>query len=294
LYPDIAIYIKHHHEKIDGSGYPDNLKGKEIPLESKIISVADAIDAMQSSRSYNTPKNMDASITELLQSTNQFDSEVVNAAVTVLMSSKRSDTYNLDNEIEWSTITITTQKEFYSTDGILRRTNYGYRFISNQINFSSDINVVDIQSINLYICKSQTKIYQYGIFYSHFTENILYIKDINQIKSNDSFNIEWILQGILVFQKLPINKISIFKLGGNSLMFYFDINIKKYYSKEPFYIKINFNDNENVLVEGFLTQLFKSNSNYYYEFKYTNIPETTREKIFKKIFEKQTQINKVF
>lgn len=46
--------IKHHHEKLDGSGYPDGLKGEEIPLETRIIGVADIFDALHSDRPYRS------------------------------------------------------------------------------------------------------------------------------------------------------------------------------------------------------------------------------------------------
>jgi len=49
---DIAKYVLHHHEKWDGSGYPDQLTGTEIPLISQIVSIADAWDAMTSNRAY--------------------------------------------------------------------------------------------------------------------------------------------------------------------------------------------------------------------------------------------------
>ncbi len=49
---DIAILVKHHHEHWNGRGYPDGLKGEEIPMESRIISIADAFDAMTSDRPY--------------------------------------------------------------------------------------------------------------------------------------------------------------------------------------------------------------------------------------------------
>jgi HD-GYP domain-containing protein (c-di-GMP phosphodiesterase class II) len=48
---DLSI-IKAHHEKLDGSGYPDGLKGDEIPIQSQIISVADVYDALTSVRAY--------------------------------------------------------------------------------------------------------------------------------------------------------------------------------------------------------------------------------------------------
>jgi len=50
--PDISIGAKYHHEKVNGSGYPDGLGGREIPEIAKIIAVADAYDAMTSNRSY--------------------------------------------------------------------------------------------------------------------------------------------------------------------------------------------------------------------------------------------------
>lgn len=50
--PDLGIGAKWHHERYDGTGYPDGLKGEEIPEEARIIAVADAYDAMASKRSY--------------------------------------------------------------------------------------------------------------------------------------------------------------------------------------------------------------------------------------------------
>ena len=53
-YPYISIGAHYHHERYDGKGYPDGLKGEEIPEIARIISVADAYDAMTSDRSYRT------------------------------------------------------------------------------------------------------------------------------------------------------------------------------------------------------------------------------------------------
>ncbi len=52
---EIAEIILHHHEKYDGTGYPDNLKGNEIPLGSRILSIVDAYDAMFHGRAYRKP-----------------------------------------------------------------------------------------------------------------------------------------------------------------------------------------------------------------------------------------------
>jgi putative nucleotidyltransferase with HDIG domain len=52
--PEITAMVRHHHERLDGTGYPDGLAGDEIPLGARIISVADTFDAMTSSRPYRS------------------------------------------------------------------------------------------------------------------------------------------------------------------------------------------------------------------------------------------------
>ena len=65
FYADIAPYILHHHERHDGYGYPSGLKGGEIPLVSRIISIAEAFDAMTSATSYKIPISFEDALEEL-------------------------------------------------------------------------------------------------------------------------------------------------------------------------------------------------------------------------------------
>ncbi len=53
----VADAVRHHHEDFDGSGYPDNLGGEDIPVLSRIISIADNYDAMASQRAYHRPRD---------------------------------------------------------------------------------------------------------------------------------------------------------------------------------------------------------------------------------------------
>ena len=79
--------ILHHHEHYDGSGYPDGLKGDDIPIASRIISVADAFDAMTTDRPYRKAMSIEASLEELKRhSGSQFDPEVVDAFLRVIAS----------------------------------------------------------------------------------------------------------------------------------------------------------------------------------------------------------------
>jgi HD-GYP domain-containing protein (c-di-GMP phosphodiesterase class II) len=55
LLDEVAVCVLHHHEHWDGTGYPDGLKGEEIPVLSRIVAVVDAYDAMTTRRSYRQP-----------------------------------------------------------------------------------------------------------------------------------------------------------------------------------------------------------------------------------------------
>ncbi len=77
--------ILHHHERYDGKGYPDGLKGKNIPLGARILAVADSYDAMRSDRPYRDRLSMEAILNELSSNTGlQFDPEVLFAFLTSL------------------------------------------------------------------------------------------------------------------------------------------------------------------------------------------------------------------
>jgi len=72
--------IRHHHERIDGDGYPDGLVGNQLDELTKIITVADSYDAMTSSRNYRRNMNIDEAVEELITCTgSQFDGEIVQA-----------------------------------------------------------------------------------------------------------------------------------------------------------------------------------------------------------------------
>jgi diguanylate cyclase (GGDEF)-like protein len=76
--PDIADWVGHLHERMDGRGYPDGLSGAEIPVESRILHVADALEAMTCPRVYREPKDAGEAVDELERNAGaQFDAEIV-------------------------------------------------------------------------------------------------------------------------------------------------------------------------------------------------------------------------
>lgn len=73
--------VRSHHERVDGSGFPDGLKGDQIPLEARIVAVADALDAMTSGRPYRDDHGLESALDEIERHCGaQFDAKVVAAA----------------------------------------------------------------------------------------------------------------------------------------------------------------------------------------------------------------------
>jgi putative nucleotidyltransferase with HDIG domain len=108
-YAEIARIVRHHHERIDGMGYPDGIAGDEIPLISKIIAVADAYNAMTSDRPYRDAMPSRVARMRLAQGVEgQFDTTIVAAFEAVLAgaaedyrTATRAD-FTLDAQDEYS------------------------------------------------------------------------------------------------------------------------------------------------------------------------------------------------
>lgn len=82
FYRDIAPFVLHHHERYDGEGYPERLKGSAIPLEARILAIAESFDSMVSKTSYKVSVNFDVAIKELLRTKEeQFDPDLVDLFV---------------------------------------------------------------------------------------------------------------------------------------------------------------------------------------------------------------------
>lgn len=103
-YGDVATVVRHHHERVDGNGYPDGRTEEEIPLLSKIIAVADAYNAMTSDRPYREAMPSQVARMRLAQAVgSQFDITVVAAFEAVLATA--DDQYRLGRrrDFEFST-----------------------------------------------------------------------------------------------------------------------------------------------------------------------------------------------
>lgn len=86
MFQDVVPLVRSHHEWIDGSGYPEGLKGDEIPFLARILTVADAFDAMTSNRRYRTKLDVEHAKEQLLNGAGiQFDAEVIDVFIRVII-----------------------------------------------------------------------------------------------------------------------------------------------------------------------------------------------------------------
>ena len=87
-YP-VAEIVLQHHERMNGSGYPQNLKGKDILLEARILGVAEVAEAMSSARPYRPALGIDAALGEIRKNKGTlYDAQVVDACLTLFKTKK--------------------------------------------------------------------------------------------------------------------------------------------------------------------------------------------------------------
>jgi putative nucleotidyltransferase with HDIG domain len=99
-YAEIAAVVRHHHERVDGNGYPDRLEGDEIPLLARIIAVADSYNAMTSDRPYRDAMPSRVARLRLAQAVeSQFDTTVVAAFEAILAVA--TEDYRMANSPEF-------------------------------------------------------------------------------------------------------------------------------------------------------------------------------------------------
>src|SRR5207244_2735340 len=115
-YADIATIVRHHHERVDGHGYPDELSGDDIPLLSRIIAVADAYNAMTSHRPYRDAMPSRVARLRLAQAVeSQFDTAVVAAFEAVLAGA--SEAYRSGQREDFSIAVRDTESTLHAVAG---------------------------------------------------------------------------------------------------------------------------------------------------------------------------------
>jgi HD-GYP domain-containing protein (c-di-GMP phosphodiesterase class II) len=117
-YSEISTIVRHHHERIDGQGYPDGLAEGSIPLVSRIIAVADAYNAMTSNRPYRDAMPSRVARLRLAQAVeSQFDTGVVAAFEAILASA--DEEYRLAKRDDFREFAQSTYDDDSGSDAVV-------------------------------------------------------------------------------------------------------------------------------------------------------------------------------
>ena len=99
LFGDLASIVCAHHERIDGKGYPRGLKGEEIPLEARVIALADSYDAMTSDRQYRPRMTFEMALDQIAKGRGtQFDEKLADAFIELI----RAEHEEMETQLRWT------------------------------------------------------------------------------------------------------------------------------------------------------------------------------------------------
>lgn len=151
MYEKLADIVYGHHEHYDGSGYPKGIKSEEIPLLSRIMMVADAFDAMTTSRIYKSRKSIDEAIEELQELSGiWYDPKVIESAVDIFK------VVSLDSYVKQKPSTLVDDERFayFYKDPLTKAYNQNYlEYIikkSNEDKKNLHLNVLYLNNFSLY------------------------------------------------------------------------------------------------------------------------------------------------
>lgn len=294
---DISDIILQHHERYDGTGYPNGLAGEEICLESRIIAIADSVDAMLSIRSYKEPKTLQGAIDDIIfNKGKQFDPNLVKPMIRILIKKQELQESILEKPIIAGTLEILTEAKSCQLQGTLIKTSFGYKLKPDCDECKCEkckANIPDLISSTFHT-ESNGKLYEYSAAIKHKDMDRIYISKLSPKASYNYFSMPWSLKGAITIKNSSHFGITINKIGGDYLSFIAKSNL--FDTIETLYdvniVNIDFDDGKSVAITGKTIKAIKMGLNIYCEFKYINILESTRVMIFKQIFQRQTQLTR--
>lgn len=292
----IPEMVKHHHERYDGGGYPDGLKEDEVPFNSYIIGISDAVDAMLSNRAYKKAMPVSAIIRELYKNKgSQFHPRLVDIMVGKLTKAQKQLEETLNHSIILSSLIISFKEDIMILEGSLSNIDgccYVFKPMDGyQIKEVDLSKVVDIELV----VKDLSNLYHYEVKAEDFVGNTFYISSLKLIPSSNTFNLLWDLDGTLYHprtnRKIPIQ---IIRIGGDALTFCIpgDMATDIPYRK-PLKVKVLFDDCD-IDISGNIVKGYNFGPYKYFDLHYTNIPDSKRDAIFRQLFRKQIEITFFF
>lgn len=303
FFNDVPSVVKSHHERYDGSGYPDGLSGENIPFLSRILCVSDTIDAMMSKKNYRNAFSITSIIQELKSySSIKYDPTIASLAIELL--ERQSKEYKIyDFETKYSKFITNASLNFYfkTYDNIntvqgnlIIQDNIATFILSsdNLIKEEWDKSKIFLPTISFF---ENNNFYEFKCKIKTITNNDIELVDIQYFPTDKFFSLklEKELNLDISTTQLTVETVNI---GGDTVIFRVDksLSIKELGKLSVF--KINF-DNEIMLeasiswIQSRVIRKYISGNEYIYVCRYLDISDAQRDSILRYLFKKQIQDN---
>lgn len=295
LLSDVPNIIRCHHEWYDGSGYPLGIIGDDIPYLSRILTIADSIDAMLTHRTYKKQKDRNVVMKELMDcSGKQYDPKLVKIAVDVLRAS--SIHYDIEDVVGNNYIHNVSLAYYYDDFNKTETINGSLVLHESLGNFMLD------ESFGHIVHKMQgakicffylNDVYEYAVDIERQVGNQLILKNFNFSPLEKYFSIAWPLKTSLFYPNSRRWDAKVIKIGSSSLVFEVNSKIKEdflAYKNQmltvPVHLKID-EFNEFVEVECRVMQHFEFENKMVVFTKTIGVKDNKKEKLVRALFKKQ-------
>lgn len=303
---DIPVVVKHHHEHYDGKGYPDGLKAEQIPYLSRILCIADALDAMMTSKAYRKPKTVEESIVELLKgSGNYFDPALVNVAVGILEGSAEHNSVVMLNQskfVNCASISFHYKdlKTYFSYSGnLILRNDRGVFILNSSEHLEANVDLSKIYHVSLSFFENQD-FYEFSATVSGIEENRLEVAEMKYIPTDRFFSMVWNAPVLLRSKHLGNLEVEMLKLGGDSIVFQAPWQLNDrivQYFKEAF--DVIFGSEVTAAFDiplrslpNKITKMYNAGSRTVYVTKFDGITSAERDRILRILFRRQVEQRK--
>lgn len=283
----IPLWIYQHHEKYDGTGYPLGLKEEEIEEEARILKLADSLDAMLSQRSYKPHMNINQVVFEIERCKGKdFDPNIADVALEIIKEGIAHKDVIIDEYMLPASLTFYKKENMPSLEGYINTYNQQAMFQSlGKIVFNKQT-----QHDFLIAVEKYNSIYEYLASGEVIAQDKILITQYMPVTHEGSFEMNWVLEGVYVSLKTKQQKpITITKISADYLWFSTKNN-EPLEDNEVFLIIIEFEDGSKIPAKGKIINKVTLSTTHY-KFSYIEMPQHSRDLIFRHILDKQREIH---
>lgn len=296
----IPNIVKYHHENYDGSGYPSGLKKQEIPFMSRIIRVADTMDAMSSKRVYKASEKWDKIIDELIRCSGiLYDPVVADAGIQTILNdqSLRSLERSFDGTYFIPNVTLSYMNVYSgnreSVIGNILINHKEGEFILNEE--KNKLFVIKLMKKAMIGFLEHRDFVEYSVEISQYQNHTMYLKSIKRHPTDRTFALVWESMVRISNTNKNLNfKGSLIKLGGEICLVKVDETHAKWLEKEQLSIYEIYLEEEvdtvqiNMMLKGKIVNYYDLEDGTIFVFFFYDIMPMQKDRIMQILFRKET------